>query len=295
MTWAVTAAAVVGAGTSIYASNKQAKAAGNASDATQAQYQQSRGDLTPYRKTGTLANKQLQTLLGLAPTSGPDWDAYLKLHQDVAQSEYYSQHPEEHYEQFGKGFGYALPDIDTAAATGNPAYGSLTKAFTGADLQNEPGYQFAQAEGQKAIDRAASAAGRYDSGATLKALTRYGNDYATTKFDDANSRDMANRSFTLGALTGQQNTGANAAGMTANLGANATNASNGYLTQGADASAAGIVGASNAVSGGVGNYLQYQNNQSTLNYLKGLRNGGVSTGGGWGVSGGGGTAGTFGG
>lgn len=287
MTWAAVAiggSALVGAGTSIYAANKQSQAAGNASDAALAQYQQSRSDLSPYRQTGIQANATLQRLLGIAPTSGVDWNAYLKANPDVAASAMYGENPAQHYEDYGKKEGRQLSYLDPSTVTGASDYGSLIKPFTGADLQNEPGYQFAQSEGQKAIDRAASAAGRYDSGATLKALTRYGNDYATTKFDDANSRDLANRNFTLGALTGQQNTGANAAGVTAGLGANATSASNSYLTGGADASAAGLVGGANAVSGGVGNYLQYQNNQSTLNYLKGLRNGGIGSGGGWGGS-----------
>lgn len=284
MVWtaaAIGGSALLGAYASDQASKRQAGAAGNASDAALAQYQQSRSDLSPYRQTGVQANKTLQRLLGIAPTSGVDWDAYLKANPDVAASAMYGGDPAQHYEDYGKKEGRALSYLDPSAVTGASDYGSLLKPFAGADLENEPGYQFAQSEGQKAIDRAASAAGRYDSGATLKALARYGNDYATTKFDDANSRDMANRNFTLGALTGQQGVGANASGVTAGLGANATSASNGYLTGGADASAAGLVGAGNAVSGGVGNYLQYQNNQSTLDYLKGLRNNGVSANGGW--------------
>lgn len=288
MTWAITASAVIGAGTSMYAADQQKKGAAGAAGMVGDQYQQSRNDLSPYRTSGGLANLRLQTLLGLSPTTGPDWEAYLRDNPDVAASPEYASNPALHYQKFGQSEGRALP---TLSGTGGAGYGSLTKAFTGADLANEPGYAFAQAEGEKALNRAASAAGRYDSGATLKALTRYGNDYATTKFDDANSRDMANRQFTLNALTGQQSTGANAAGMTANLGASAAGAGANYLTQGADAGAAGLVGAANAASSGAGSYLAYQNNQSTLNYLKGLRSGSTGANGGWGGS----TTGTFGG
>lgn len=271
------------------AAGKQAAAAGQAASMAGDQYQQSRVDLAPYRTTGSLANLRLQTLLGLSPQNGPDWEAYLRANPDVAASPDYASDPALHYQRFGKEEGRALPTLDASNASSD--YGSLTKAFTGADLANEPGYAFAQAEGEKALNRAASAAGRYDSGATLKALTRYGNDYATTKFDDANSRDLANRNFTLGALTGQQSTGANAAGLTANLGAGAASAAGNYLTQGADASAAGLIGAGNALTGGVGSYLGYKNNQSTLDYLKNLRTGSTGANGGWGGS----TAGTFGG
>ena len=189
------------------------------------------------------------------------------------------------FDQAGYDAATAKYKTDLASATSNPDFGSLTRNFTGADLQNEPGYQFGQQQGQLAIDRAASAAGRYDSGDTLKALTRFGNDYAGTKYNEAFNRDSTNKSRAYGFLTGVSNTGENAAAQTGAFGANAANSSGNFLTGGADASAAGIIGASNSLSGGVGNYLQYNQNQATLNYLKGLR--GSSVGNGWGSGGGG--------
>lgn len=285
MTWVATAvggSALLGAGVSLAASKKQAGAANNASSAALAQYQQSRSDLSPYRQTGVGANSTLQNLLGIAPTTGVDWNAYLKNNPDVAASATYGGDPAQHYEDYGKKEGRQLTYLDPSAVTSQPGYGSLTKQFTGADLTSDPGYQFEQNQGQLAINRAASAAGRYDSGATLKALTQYGNDYAGTKFNEAAGRDAAYKNSVYSMLSGQQGVGANAAGVTAGLGAGATNASNAALLGGADASAAGLVGAANSLSGGVGNYLQYQNNQSTLNYLKGLRGGSLGAGGGWG-------------
>lgn len=162
----------------------------------------------------------------------------------------------------------------------DPAYGSLTKQFTGADVATEPGYQFGLDEGQKAIDRAAAANGRYDSGQTLKALTRFGNDYAGTKFNEAFNRDAATKGQAYQFLAGQSGQGANAAGQQAGIGMNAAGAQGNYLTQGADAQAAGAVGAANSLTGGVSNYLQYQNNEKTLEYLKGLRKSSIGTG--WG-------------
>lgn len=285
---AIAGGAALGAGASIYAADKQSKAAGNAAAATQGQYEQSRADLSPYRGTGVLANDRLQYLLGIgSPNVGQNVAG--KTEQEIRQSlidDWQRQSPGVPVNQqaIEDAVQLNLQRQQQYNQSQNPssAYGSLTKQFTGADLASEPGYQFEQSEGQKAIDRAAAAAGRYDSGATLKALTRFGNDYAGTKYNEAFNRDAANKGQVYGMLSGQQSTGANAAGMTANLGANATNAANNYLTGGADASAAGLVGASNALSGGVGNYLQYQNNQSTLDYLKGLRNSGTGANGGWG-------------
>lgn len=181
------------------------------------------------------------------------------------------------------GFDKATADFNasTNAANVTPeGYGSLLQPFTGKDLTSEPGYQFEQAEGQKAIDRAASASGRYDSGATLKALTRFGNDYAGTKYGEAFNRDATNKSRTYGFLTGVSGTGANAAGQTAGLGANAANAQGGYATNAGDASAAGYVGGANAITGGVNSYLNYKNNQQVLDYL---RRGSIGSG--WGGAG----------
>ena len=289
---AIGGAALVGAGASIYAANKQSKAAGKAGEQSMAQYRQTRSDLMPWANTGGQANSRLAYLLGIDGANGIKAPTRADAEAQVLR---------EHIAQYGEGYGkYSdmgkvgsredsvyknlLSDYESKSAAAGPptdsAYGSLTKNFTGADLQNEPGYQFGQQQGQLAIDRAASAAGRYDSGDTLKALTRFGNDYAGTKYNEAFNRDSTNKSRTYGFLTGVSNTGENAAAQTGAFGANAANSSGNFLTGGADASAAGLIGASNSLSGGVGNYLQYNQNQATLNYLKGLRNGGIGNG--WG-------------
>lgn len=72
--------------------------------------------------------------------------------------------------------------------TGVQGYGSLTQRFTGADLVNDPGYQFGLQQGQRALDNSSAARGGYYSGAQLKAASRYNNDYAGTKFNDAYNR-----------------------------------------------------------------------------------------------------------
>lgn len=46
----------------------------------------------------------------------------------------------------------------------------------------DPGYQFRLGEGEKAINRAAAASGRFDSGRTLKDLLRYGQDFASNEY-----------------------------------------------------------------------------------------------------------------
>ena len=52
------------------------------------------------------------------------------------------------------------------------------------DYEKSPGYQYRLDEGNKNILARASATGRYNSGATDKALLEYGQDYATNDYDN---------------------------------------------------------------------------------------------------------------
>lgn len=289
MTWAIAASAVIGAGTSLYASNKQSKAADAAGNLAAGAGAQGRRDLSPWVGTGGLANDRLGYLLGLTGANG------LKA---PTRADAEAQALNEHIAKFGEGYGkYSdmgvagsqadsiyktmLADYQAKSAAGgpstDPAYGSLTQQFTGDSVNTDPGYQFGLNEGQKSIDRAAAANGRYDSGQTLKALTRFGQDYAGTKFNEAFNRDAATKGQAYQFLAGQSGQGANAAGQQAGIGMNTAGAVGNYMTQGADAQAAGAIGATNALTGGVGNYMQYQSNQQTLDYLKGLRKGSVGS------------------
>lgn len=154
------------------------------------------------------------------------------------------------------------------AASSDPAYGSLARAFTGESLQNDPGYQFGLNQGYQALDRRAAAGGNYFSGAALKAANRYGNDYAGTKFNEAFGRDQTNKNSIFSMLSGVSGQGQNAAAMTGTMGANAVNNAGNYMTQGANASAAGTVGAANAINSGlssVTNAYQWNSMLGALN------------------------------
>jgi len=151
--------------------------------------------------------------------------------------------------------------------------GSLNKPFGLEDFNADPGYQFRLAEGEKGLNRAAGARGMYDSGATLKALTRYNQDYATGEFGNAYNRYNADRTNIFNRLAAISGTGQTAAG---NIGAagqnyagnasaninNSVNASNNALMGGANARASGYIGGANALSGAIGQgYNNYANQQ----------------------------------
>lgn len=144
------------------------------------------------------------------------------------------------------------------------------KPFTLSDFMESPDYQFRLGEGQKAIDRAASARGNMFSGKALKDAARFGSNLAAGEFENAYNRYNTNFGIKQGAFTdaynrynqnfntgyGQartdsdtlfnrlatmSNAGSGMAGTAVNLGQNyAGNAGSIYGQQGSTAAAAAI-------------------------------------------------------
>jgi hypothetical protein len=79
-------------------------------------------------------------------------------------------------------------------------------------LQNDPGYQFRLDEGNKAITNAAAARGMGNSGATLKSLTKYGQDYASNEYNNSYNRQYNTLSQLAGYGQNATNNLSNAAG-----------------------------------------------------------------------------------
>lgn len=82
---------------------------------------------------------------------------------------------------------------------------SLMQAFTADNFQQDPGYQFRLAEGQKALERSAAARGNLMSGGTLKALTGYNQGMASQEYANAYDRfnnDRTTRFNMLSSLAG---------------------------------------------------------------------------------------------
>lgn len=134
--------------------------------------------------------------------------------------------------------------------------------FTMADFQKDPGYDFRMKEGQKAIDASASARGSLNSGATLKALSRYGQDYASGEYQNAYNRfqgEQTNRFNRLSSIAGIGQT-ANAA--TGNAGQNYANQVSqnqiGVGNANAAAQMAGANAAGNVINTGINAWSQYE-------------------------------------
>jgi hypothetical protein len=169
-------------------------------------------------------------------------------------------------------------------------YGALMRDFTGADLQNEPGYQFGLSEGNKAIDRRAASGGGYFSGAALKAAQRFGQDYAGTKFNEAFNRDTSNKTNKFNRLQGLIGGGQVAANQQQSSGANFASGAGGVMSGLGNAQGASAIAQGNAWQGavnGLANAYQDYNarNQVDLMPRDGYRGYRTPTGGNWGYGG----------
>ena len=126
----------------------------------------------------------------------------------------------EQYEQMRKDLGgyRDLGEMGLKDLTGS--FGDLTKTFGADDFQKDPGYDFRLQEGQKALERSASARGGLLGGGTLKALSRYGQDYASNEYNNAYNRFNQDRDQRYGKLMDLVGTGQNAATQTGAAGQN---------------------------------------------------------------------------
>jgi hypothetical protein len=155
-----------------------------------------------------------------------------------------------------KGLNRLLDLYGLSGNTGAEGYGSAQKKFGMSDFQADPGYQFRQQEGEKAMQRAASAAGGLGSGKFLKDAMRFSQGLASDEYGRAYDRygtDIARQINPLQALAGQGQSAANTIGD--------------YRTQGGNAQAAGRIGQanawSNALTQGMGWYQNNQQQQQT--------------------------------
>ena len=95
-------------------------------------------------------------------------------------------------------------------AAGSAAVGGLTNLLQNPNsITNDPGYKFGLDQGQTAIDRSAASAGGLYSGATLKALSRYGSDYGSTKLNESFNRLSSVAQLGATGTAGTANAGTN--------------------------------------------------------------------------------------
>jgi hypothetical protein len=99
----------------------------------------------------------------------------------------------------------------------------LLAPFTLADFQLDPGYRFLLQQGQQAIDNAAAAAGRYESGPTLKELDKYQQGQAAQQYDTAQQQYVNQQGAIRNALANLSGQGQQAAGQQGQFAASGAN------------------------------------------------------------------------
>lgn len=140
----------------------------------------------------------------------------------------------------------ALPELVAA---------SRYKPFGMDQFQQDPGYAFRLAEGQKALERSAAARGGLISGGALKAATRYGQDMGSQEYTNAFNRYQAERAATLKPLQSLAGMSQTSAETTGNLGANAVNQMGQDYMGAANARASGYIGTANTLTKGINNLV----------------------------------------
>jgi hypothetical protein len=232
---------LIGGASSKNAAGQAASAARDAANLQQQRYLQTRSDLSPYNTAGQQVLPALNALAMSGPTGGgPDY-------VDLAYKNY------------------------------------LPPQMTQAQLEATPGYQFQMSQGLKALQSANAAKGLGVSGAALKGAAQFATGLANSnyqqQFNNAQTRfaDVSGLSpLQQNQLQGQASRlqsvaslGENAAAQTGSTGASLAQSQGNALIAGGQANAAGTIGASNALTGGINNALGYYQLQNLLHPTSG--------------------------
>ncbi len=246
------------------AAKTEANAANQAATIQQDMFGQTRSDLAPFRDIGTAASPAYLKLLGINPGGStltgvpaaanpgdPDYAAYVDANPDVAAAfqqdgHYYggdkAAYGKAHYTSSGQTEGRALPTVAaTPAQTGFGATGAPTEIQS--YLESLPGYQFTKQQGILEANRSLGSRGL--TGAQAKGISRFVTGLADKTYGDTVSR-----------LGGAVTTGANAALGTGQISQGVANSIGGNIVGAGQASAAGTVGAANAISSGLSSISQ---------------------------------------
>ncbi len=225
-----------------------------------------RSDLGIYREGGSLAQQALDYELGLGPKptfggTAPQIETYSipGTPQNVSvnggsngiSTKVVKGSPTTGYRVGDKTFTTMAEAQAYADAnkTGGMEYGGYTKT---------PGYDFRLLQGQDSLQSGAAARGGLYSGAAMRDLMKFGQDYGSSEYGNYLSR--------LGA---RADTGMGAAQMSGQASQQAAAGVSNALGNIGNAGAAGAIGVGNAITGGIQNGLGVWNYQQQLNAANG--------------------------
>lgn len=152
-------------------------------------------------------------------------------------------------------------------------YGALNKKFSISDFMDDPiiklSYQSGLDLGTQAIERMTASRGSRNSGATLKALSRFGTDYTGQKSGESYNRFYGDQDRTFNRLSGVSGAGQVSTTALGGVGsATSTNIGN-LLSAGGNARGAAAIARGNLYSGAVQNIGDWYNRNKMLDRVLG--------------------------
>jgi hypothetical protein len=130
-------------------------------------------------------------------------------------------------------------------------FGKYARDFSMKDFEADPGYGFRMSEGMKALERSAAARGGLLSGATLKGITRFGQDTASAEYLNAFNRYQTNRANQLNPLQSLMGAGQTSANLLSNAAGQTGQGLAGSAMAGGQATASGYMNMANALNQGL--------------------------------------------
>lgn len=207
---------VIGAAGSESAASQQAAAAEQAQQIQQNEFNTITAQEAPYMTAGYGAQGQLNYLLGIGTPGSYN----------------------------------ASSGLGTAGSSTAGGYGSLITPFTAQYMQQySPAYQFQMQQGQQGVLNAEGSGQGALSGAALKDLTSFNQNYANTAYNNAFNQYQSQLGSIYSRLGGVAQLGQNAAANTGAQGVNLANAEGQAAQNVGTALAGGTVGAANALGG----------------------------------------------
>lgn len=279
MPWGVVAGAAIGAIGSAVGGHAQQQGAEAAANASKAQFDTTNAQQQPFIQSGYGALNRLNYLLGVSPqtasgapvnssgsSNGVDPSSGFRMGPGGGISQGIAGGFSQNGMNLGQVVGNAArgsPGVAAnpsagggAPAAGGPGYGSLTAAFTPQDYLNnqDPGYQFQLQQGTQALRNASAAGSGALSGAALKDLIGYNQDYASTGYQSAFDRFNTQNNNTYSRLSGLATLGQASAGNVAAQGTALAGQQATALTAAGAAKGGMYAGIANNLGGGASNY-----------------------------------------
>lgn len=216
---------VIGAGASESAASQQAAAAENAQNISEREFNTITGQESPFIESGYGSLGQINYLLG----NGQPGTAATP----------------------GVGGG-SLGTAPTASSSAAGGYGSLLDPFNTSDWQSlSPAYNFQKQQGSQGVLNSDAAGAGALSGSAQKDLINYNQGLANTSFNSAFNQYTTQQNNIFSRLSNIANLGQSAATNTAQTGTALAGQAAQSATNIGTANAAGTIGASNALTGGL--------------------------------------------